>query len=69
MSTRYPSRAADEEILAMLRLRRNGRGCSDIAAMFHTTQQNVSFHTAKILKADLAESGEPASSVRAGYWA
>lgn len=64
----YPSRAVDEEVLEMVRLRHEGTSPSDIATRFGTYNSNVLDRTNNVMKADLAESGEPVREVMKHYW-
>lgn len=62
------NRRQDERHLAWLRLRTDGISCRKIAKMWGMTDAAVVDATNKPFLADLAESGEPESEVRKGYW-
>ena len=64
----WPSRATDEEVLAMVRLRARGVSPSEIATRFGTYNSQVLDRTNNVMKADLAESGEPTREVMKHYW-
>lgn len=64
----YPSRATDEEVLEMVRLRAAGVSPSKIAIRFGTYNSQVLDRTNNVMKADLAESGEPIREVMKHYW-
>ena len=61
-------RERDDEVLAWVQLRSAGWSLSRIARAYHTTSGPVQVATDKVMKADLAESGEPRHEVRARYW-
>lgn len=63
-----PSRATDEDVLEMVRLRHEGTSPSDIATRFGTYNSQVLDRTNNVMKADLAESGEPIREVMKHYW-
>ncbi len=62
------TRARDEEVLEMLRLRNQGVATSKIAAMFGTEPAAVLNATNNVLIADLRESGEKPGKVSKHYW-
>lgn len=63
-----PSRATDEEVLTMVRLRASGVSPGDIATQYGTYNSFVLDRTNKVMNADLAESGEPPRQVQKHYW-
>lgn len=63
------SREDDERHLRWLAWRAKGHGPAAIAVRDGTANKNrVGLMTARILEADLAQSGEDAAVVRAAYW-
>lgn len=62
----YRSRAADEQAIAMIRLRSH-RTCAQIGARFGVTRVSVAVVTNRIREADLLESGEDRAAVAAAY--
>jgi ABC-type amino acid transport system permease subunit len=61
-------RERDVEILMWLAGRSAGGSIGQVARIFGQPKRCVSVATANVLAADLAESGEAAEIVRAGYW-
>jgi hypothetical protein len=61
-------RARDVEILMWISGRSAGGSIGQVARIFGQPKRCVSVATANVLAADLAESGEPPETVRAGYW-
>lgn len=59
------SRAADEALLAMVHLRASGMTPHEIAQEFGVRDQYVSTATNRVMRADMAESGE---DVAGAYW-
>ena len=66
-----PTRADDERLLGMLHARNEGRTAQQIAyAIGHAKSQYVSTATTRVMRDDLAMSGEPEATVRRAYgWA
>lgn len=62
------TRAVDEEVLEMIRLRHAGVSPSKIATRYGTYNSHVLDRTNNVMKADLAESGEPVCEVVKHYW-
>ena len=60
-------RASDERVLKWLRLRDAGVSQPDIGLRFGVHVGQVARDITQVIAADLAESGEPAEVVRAGY--
>ena len=60
-------RASDERLLKWIALRSAGVSQSDIGLRFGVHAGQVARDITQVIAADLAESGEPAAVVRAGY--
>lgn len=63
------TRHYDERLLNWLRLKTNGLSNITIAERFNVDPANVRANTNLVKNCDLAESGEDAAHVLAGYWA
>lgn len=63
-----PGRSEDEAVLDWLALRSMGAGFREIARHVGRAEQTVHDACRAVRSADLAESGEPAAAVAAGYW-
>ena len=62
-------RERDDEILAILAQLARGQSTVAVGAMFGVARAEVSVIRQRVMKADLAASGEPEAIVRAGYGA
>lgn len=62
------TRAHDEELLDMVRLRAAGMTPAQIATAHYRTPRYVTTATNRVLFADLEESGEPPATVARAYW-
>lgn len=62
-------REDDDRLLAMAAMRCRGFGWTAIAKRFGSRKGTVSKALNAMLADDIAHSGEPAGSVRSGYWA
>ena len=60
-------RASDERLLKFMQLRAAGVSQADIGLRFGVHAGQVARDISHVIAADLAESGEPAAVVRAGY--
>lgn len=60
-------RAQDEEVLAWLRMRQLGQNSTRIARAFNQDPAHVRSCMNRVIKADLAESGEPPETVKGAY--
>lgn len=72
MGTPHPhtrmTRKDDERTLAMLQLRRNGITSRQIAKLFDLPRpESVRVITGRVIRDDVAYSGEPEHAVRAAY--
>ncbi|WP_376872299.1 hypothetical protein [Albirhodobacter sp. R86504] len=62
------ARKSDELTLLMLRARASGKSATDIGRIIGKSSQFVSTATVRVMRADMAESGETRRSVALGYW-
>lgn len=62
------SRVQDERLLAMLRLRADGKTVQAVADRLGVNRVWVQKATSAVLAADIAESGAPEPAVRRAYW-
>lgn len=60
-------RQSDERMLSILRRASGGETLTAIAASLGMTSESVRIMARRVVLADLSESGEPESAVRAGY--
>ncbi|PWE32762.1 hypothetical protein DDZ14_08425 [Maritimibacter sp. 55A14] len=68
MRVRDTPRDSDELVLSWIAQRSGGIGPSAIARAHGLPSQRVSVATARVLEADLAQSGEDPEQVRRAYW-
>lgn len=64
----HVSRERDEELLMQIRIRAKGGNATSVARKYGVNPGILITATNAVLKADLAESGEPAGIVRRAYW-
>ena len=69
MTVRFnPGREDDDRLLGMVASRARGMSCPSLARRFGVSAHAVMMATNRVMKADLAESGERPSVVQQWYW-